>query len=60
MLRRDAARPLDRSNPGDVLLVQEAICGAEINAVLLIAYDGERALRLLSEPDSRPDASSST
>lgn len=46
---------LIEDNPGDALLVQEAIRSSELNAVLLIAYDGEQALRLLSQPDSRPD-----
>jgi DNA-binding response OmpR family regulator len=42
-------------NPGDVLLVREAICRSPIEADLLTAYDGEQALRFLTDSRLRLD-----
>lgn len=40
---------LVEDNPGDVLLIREAIRNSPVKADVMIAYDGEQALRLLRE-----------
>jgi DNA-binding response OmpR family regulator len=42
-------------NPGDVLLIREAVRGASVAADVMIAYDGEQALRMLLHDDVTPD-----
>ncbi len=42
-------------NPGDVLLIREAIRTSDLNADVLIAYDGEQALHLLHDEELAPD-----
>lgn len=46
---------LVEDNRADVLLVREAIRTSSIDADVLIAYDGWEALRLLTEPNCKPD-----
>lgn len=46
---------LVEDNPADVLMVREAIRTSTVEADVLIAYDGEQALRLLTELEFRPD-----
>ena len=46
---------LVEDNPADVLLVREALRLSPINADVLIAYDGEQALRLLMERHFKAD-----
>ena len=46
---------LVEDNAADVLLVREAIRNSNVKADVLIAYDGEQALRLLVELKFRPD-----
>jgi DNA-binding response OmpR family regulator len=46
---------LIEDSPADVLAVREAIRTSPVKADLLIAYDGEQALRLLIELGFKPD-----
>ncbi len=46
---------LVEDNPGDVLLVREAIRTSAVQADVLVAYDGEQALRFLDELSFKPD-----
>lgn len=46
---------LVEDNPADVLMVREAIRTSSVKAHVLIAYDGEQALRFLTELDFKPD-----
>lgn len=46
---------LVEDNSGDVLMVREAIRTSSVPADVLIAYDGEQALRFLNELHFRPD-----
>lgn len=46
---------LVEDNPADVMLVREAVRTSNAKADILIAYDGEQALRMLSEFQFRPD-----
>jgi DNA-binding response OmpR family regulator len=46
---------LVEDNGGDVLLIREAIRNSPVKADVMIAYDGEQALRLLKEFRFRPD-----
>jgi len=46
---------LVEDNPGDVLLIREAIRSSSLDADVLVAYDGEQALRFLSQFQSNPD-----
>jgi DNA-binding response OmpR family regulator len=46
---------LVEDNGGDVLLIREAIRHSRVKADVMIAYDGEQALRLLNEFNFRPD-----
>lgn len=46
---------LVEDNPADVLIVREAIRTSSVKADVLIAYDGEQALRFLTELDFQPD-----
>ena len=46
---------LVEDNAADVLLVREAIRTSSIKADVMIAYDGEQALRLLMELKFKPD-----
>jgi DNA-binding response OmpR family regulator len=46
---------LVEDNPGDVLLVREGIRRSSTSADVIIAYDGEQALRLLTELSFEPD-----
>jgi CheY-like chemotaxis protein len=46
---------LVEDNSGDVLMVREAIRTAAVEADVLIAYDGEQALQLLTEFRFKPD-----
>ena len=46
---------LVEDNGADVLLVREAIRHSSVNADVMIAYDGEQALRLLNEFKFAPD-----
>ena len=46
---------LVEDNGADVLLVREAIRTSSINADVIIAYDGEQALRFLKEFKIKPD-----
>ena len=46
---------LIEDNPADVLLVREAIRTSTVEADVLIAYDGEQAMRILTEFQFRPD-----
>jgi CheY-like chemotaxis protein len=45
---------LVEDNSADVLLIRESLRTSSIAADVTIAYDGEEALRLLSQPDFRP------
>lgn len=40
-------------NPGDVLLIREALRGSSLEADVIVAHNGEQALRFLSH--SKPD-----
>lgn len=46
---------LVEDNPADVMLVREAVRTSHATADILIAYDGEQALRMLSEFRFKPD-----
>jgi DNA-binding response OmpR family regulator len=46
---------LIEDNPADVLLVREAIRTSSVKADVLIAYDGEQAMRILTELQFQPD-----
>jgi len=46
---------LIEDNPADVLMVREALRASAIPADVMIAYDGEQALRLLGEMRFKPD-----
>ena len=46
---------LIEDNPADVMMVREALRGSDIPADVIIAYDGEQALRLLDEFRSKSD-----
>jgi CheY-like chemotaxis protein len=46
---------LVEDNGADVLLVREAIRNSQVMADVMIAYDGEQALRLLNEFNFKPD-----
>jgi chemotaxis family two-component system response regulator Rcp1 len=46
---------LIEDNPADVLLVREALRQSSIPADVMIAYDGEQALRMLGELGFKPD-----
>lgn len=46
---------LVEDNPADVMLVREAIRRSSVQADVLIAYDGEQALRILDELQFAPD-----
>lgn len=46
---------LVEDNPSDVLMVREAMRTAPISADLMIAYDGEQALRFINEFGFEPD-----
>jgi DNA-binding response OmpR family regulator len=46
---------LVEDNPADVLMVREALRTSAIAADVMIAYDGEQALRLLCEMHFKPD-----
>ena len=46
---------LVEDNPGDILLIREAIRTSPIKADVLIAYDGEQGLRMLDERGVEPD-----
>jgi two-component system response regulator len=46
---------LIEDNPADVMMVREALRGSDIPADVIIAYDGEQALRLLEEFRSKSD-----
>jgi CheY-like chemotaxis protein len=46
---------LVEGNGADVLLVREAIRNSQVMADVMIAYDGEQALRLLNEFNFKPD-----
>lgn len=46
---------LVEDNPADVLMVREGIRMASVKADVLIAYDGEQALRFLNEFKFKPD-----
>src|SRR5215467_15552753 len=46
---------LIEDNPHDILLIREAIRTSPAKADVLIAYDGEQALRMLNESGVRPD-----
>ena len=46
---------LVEDNGADVLLVREAIRHSSVKADVMIAYDGEQALRLLNEFQFKPD-----
>ena len=45
-------------NPGEVLLVREAIRRSSIAADVFIAYDGEQALRMLNDSSVKAISSS--
>jgi len=40
---------LVEDNPGDVLLIREAVRRSSVSADVLIAYDGEQALQILTQ-----------
>ena len=46
---------LIEDNPADVMMVREALRGSDIPADVIIAYDGEQAMRLLDEFRSKSD-----
>lgn len=46
---------LIEDNPADVMMVREALRGSDIPADVIIAYDGEQALKFLEEFRSKPD-----
>lgn len=46
---------LVEDNPADVLLIREAIRTSTVEADVLVAYDGEQALRMLRHQDLKPD-----
>ena len=46
---------LVEDNPADVLMVREAIRTSPVTSDLMIAYDGEQALRFISEFGFKPD-----
>jgi DNA-binding response OmpR family regulator len=46
---------LVEDSPPDVLMVREAIRTSAVMADVLIAYDGEQAIRFLTEAPLRPD-----
>lgn len=46
---------LVEDNPADVLMIRDAIRGAEFQADVIIAYDGEQAIRFLNEFNFKPD-----
>lgn len=46
---------LVEDNGGDVLLIREAVRNSRVKADVMIAYDGEQALRMLNEFKFRPD-----
>jgi DNA-binding response OmpR family regulator len=46
---------LIEDNPADVLMVREALRSSPTPADVIIAYDGEQALRMLSEFNFKPD-----
>lgn len=46
---------LVEDNPGDVLLVREAIRSASLDVDVLVACDGEQALRFLAQHNVKPD-----
>jgi CheY-like chemotaxis protein len=46
---------LIEDNPGDVLLVREALRSCLVPADLTIAYDGEEGLRMLTQKETRLD-----
>lgn len=46
---------LIEDNPADVLMVREALRSSPTPADVVIAYDGEQALEMLSDPAFAPD-----
>jgi two-component system response regulator len=46
---------LAEDNPGDVLLIREAIRTSDLNADVMIAYDGEEALEMLHDDSVNAD-----
>src|SRR5438477_5993116 len=46
---------LVEDNPADVLMVREGLRASAIPVDVMIAYDGEQALRLLGEMHFKPD-----
>jgi two-component system response regulator len=46
---------LIEDNPADVLMIREALRGSPTPADVMIAYDGEQALRLLEDVGSKSD-----
>jgi DNA-binding response OmpR family regulator len=46
---------LIEDNPSDVFMVREALRKSSIPADVMIAYDGEQAVKLLRELPSKPD-----
>jgi|ERR1700733_13309874 len=46
---------LVEDNPADVLMVREAVRATPVTTDLMIAYDGEQALRFLTEFHFEPD-----
>src|ERR1700688_165566 len=46
---------LVEDNPGDVLLIQQILSTALPSVNIRVAMDGEQALRMLSDPDLKPD-----
>lgn len=46
---------LVEDNPADVLMVREAVRTSPVRADLMIAYDGEQAIRFLNEFGFEPD-----
>jgi len=46
---------LIEDNPADVMMIREALRGSPIPADVIIAYDGEQALKLLEEAGSKSD-----
>ena len=46
---------LIEDNPADVMMFREALRGSPIPADVMIAYDGEQALKLLEEVGSKSD-----
>ena len=45
---------LVEDNPGDVLMIREAIRTSNLSADVIVAYDGEEALRVLNDYNFEP------